>query len=166
MAGSRRENLVLVGMRASGKSTLGRRLAEHVSRPFVDLDEELARRRGQDIDDFLRLQGEEAFRRAEAEVLHWAAGLAGHVIATGGGAVLCGPAFQSLAASGQVIYLEVEATELVRRAALRPRPALTDLPPEDEVRALLQVRDPLYRAAADRIISAQAPDPILAILDR
>lgn len=157
-------NIILIGMRASGKSSLGRRLARARGRPFLDLDDELARRVRCDVDALLAARGEAAFRRLEGPVLEWAATRRGHVIATGGGAVLHPRAFAALAATGPVVYLQAPAAELVQRGAGRPRPALTALPPYDEVAALLRRRDPLYRAAASLTIPASRTDPILALL--
>ncbi|MCB9898308.1 MAG: shikimate kinase [Planctomycetes bacterium] len=159
-------NVVLVGMRASGKTSLGRRLSERLGRPFVDLDDELAARVGLPVDEALRSLGEPAFRELERELLRQAAERRDSVIATGGGAVLGGDAFAALAAAGVVVWLQVEVDELVRRGSARPRPPLTPLSPEAEVRRLLAEREPLYRAAADIAIPAGGPDPILDLLSR
>jgi shikimate kinase len=160
-------NLVLIGMRASGKTTLGRELARRLGRPFADLDEELARLAGEEsagADAVLARRGEAAFRELEAEVLRRASRRAGHVIATGGGAVLHGEAFAGLAATGTVVWLSASLATLQARAALRPRPALTPLPPADEVAELLRRREPLYRSAAQIVVSTDEGEPILALL--
>ena len=160
----RQPNVILIGMRASGKSTIGRRLARAAGRPFVDLDDELARRSGSSIDALLAERGEAAFRRLEAPVLAWAATRRGCVIATGGGAVLHPRPFEALAATGTVIYLQAPAAELARRGEGRLRPALTDLSPYDEVAALLRRRESLYRAQSAFTIPVSRTDPILALL--
>ena len=157
-------NVILIGMRASGKSSFGRRLARAAGRPFLDLDEELARRSGRDVDALLTERGEPGFRRLEAPVIGWAATRRGHVIATGGGAVLHPRPFAALAATGVVVYLRVSAQELARRAESRPRPALTPFSPRDEVFELLRRREPLYRRWAAFTISVSRTDPILALL--
>lgn len=158
-------NLVLIGMRACGKSSLGRAVAEQAGRPFLDLDEALGAAAGRDCDGVLAEEGEAAFRLRESEVLREAAGLRDHVVATGGGAVLCGEAFEALARPATVIYLSLPLEELVERAARRPRPALTDLTPADEVASLLAQRDPLYRKAADITVLAGVGNPILTLLE-
>jgi len=157
-------NVILIGMRASGKSSLGRRFARAAGRPFLDLDDELARREHRDVDALLAERGEVAFRRLEAGVLSWAATRRDHVIATGGGAVLHPRPFARLAATGPVVYLQVPAAELARRGTGRPRPALTGFSPGDEVHELLRRREPLYRRAAAFTIRAVHADPILALL--
>lgn len=157
-------NIILIGMRASGKSSIGRRLARATRQPFVDLDDELGRRAGCDVDALLAGRGEVAFRRLEAPVLAWAATRRGHVIATGGGAVLHARLFAALAATGVVVYLQAPAAELARRGAGRSRPTLTGLAAKDEVAALLRRREPLYRAAARFTIPVARTDLILALL--
>ena len=157
-------NIILIGMRGSGKSSIGRRLARAAHRPFIDLDDELARRVGRAVDVLLAERGEAAFRRLESTVLAWAATRRGHVVATGGGAVLHPRPFAALAATGVVVYLQASAAELVRRGAGRSRPALTALPPYDEVRTLLRRRENLYREAARFTIPVAHTDPILALL--
>ncbi|MGQ0551665.1 MAG: shikimate kinase [Planctomycetota bacterium] len=157
-------NLVLIGMRASGKTTLGRSLAQQLNRPFLDLDDEVGRLAGCSADELLARDGEAAFRTIELRALATASRLHGHVLATGGGAVLLREAFAALAATGLVIYLQVEAEELTRRAQARPRPPLTDRPPAEEVALLLAEREPLYRAAAQITVSAGGREPILDLV--
>jgi len=157
-------NVVLIGMRGSGKTTVGRALASALERAFLDLDDEVARIAGVSADELLATRGEPAFRTIEARALQHAATLKGHVIATGGGAVLHAREFAALAATGAVVYLQAPADLLVARGAARPRPALTELPPAQEVAALLARREPLYRASAQIIIPAGSADPILAAL--
>jgi shikimate kinase len=156
-------NVVLIGMRASGKTQCGRELARRLGRPFLDLDEELARLAGRDADEVLAQRGEPAFRELEARVLSEASARRGHVIATGGGAVLHGPLFEALARTGTVVYLEASVDELRRRAAARPRPALKALPLQAEVEALLNERAVLYEGFAQITIPVGAGDPILAM---
>ncbi len=158
-------NLVLIGPRGCGKTTLGRALSLRCQRPFLDLDQALALDAGEDCDALLRREGEAAFRVREQAVLREAALLSGHVLATGGGAVLCGEAFEALAAPATVVYLSMPLEILIDRAVSRPRPALTELPLHEEVAGLLAQREPLYRAAADRTIPGDAVDPILAVLN-
>lgn len=157
-------NLVLVGMRASGKSTVGRGLAERLGRPFLDLDEALAERAGRPVDEVLAREGEARFRELEREVLHAAAGRRGHVIATGGGAVLDRDAFAALARHAVVVYLQADVEALVARSRERPRPPLTDLPAADEVAELLARRHPLYLRVAQIVVPVVSGDPIISIV--
>jgi len=156
-------NIVLIGMRASGKTECGRALAERLGRPFLDLDQELERIAGRGADEILEQEGEAAFRELEAQVLAAAASRSGHVIATGGGAVLHGALFAELARTGKVVYLRASLAELQRRAAIRPRPALKQLDRDSEVEALLADRQALYEGFAQITIPVERGDPILAL---
>ena len=149
----------LVGARGSGKSTVGRLLADRLGLPFVDADAELERANGRRIRDIFAEDGEPVFRALEVATL--AGLLAGgpRVLATGGGAVLNPDTRRRLRGAGPVVYLRADPAALHARTAGDPdRPPLTDLPPEDEVRAVLAERDPLYRRTATLVIDA-APDP-------
>jgi shikimate kinase len=160
------DNVVLVGLRGSGKSTLGRSLARSLGRPFVDLDDALAERSDCDVDTLLVRDGEAAFREAERGVVAWAAALRGHVIATGGGAILHRVEAEALASTGLVIHLDLPLELLCRRATERPRPALTDLPPDEELARLAGDRRPLYAALAHITVRSDDPLPILNEIHR
>ncbi len=156
-------NVILIGPRAAGKSTVGAAWATALGIAFVDLDEELGRRAGQPAAGVLAAEGEVEFRRRESEVLLWAAGLREHVVATGGGAVLHAEAFKRLAATGLVVALIPSVETLIERQRHAPRPALRPGALEDEVRTLLAEREDLYRSAAQIIV---VDDLAVSILDR
>ncbi len=158
-------NLVLVGMRGCGKTTVGRALARRLGRPFLDLDDALAVLAGDDVDTVLARDGEACLRTWEAEVLGQACGLTGHVIATGGGAVLHGPAFEALAEGAVVVYLSADVDLLVGRARGRPRPPLRPGDLREQTAQLLAERRDLYVKVAQIEVSAGADDPILSILE-
>lgn len=153
------KNVYLVGPRASGKSTLGRMLAKALGRPFVDLDEAFVDRVGRTIAEVVEDEGWERFRELETEVLGGVADAGGHVVATGGGAVLKATNREILG-RGVVVYLQADAEAVVARllAELKPeqRPALTDLSLEDEVRKTVLEREPYYMACA-HLIAPQRP---------
>ena len=109
--------------------------------------------------------GEPAFRAAEAELLAELATLAGHVLATGGGAPLHAGPMASLAASGVVVYLDVPLGELIRRQREAPRTRLRGGTLEDEVAGLHAERDGLYRSLADIVLNPQGATSILGALD-
>ena len=143
--------VVLIGARASGKSTLGRALASRLGWAFVDTDLELATRVGQPADAFLASRGEKEFRVVEGEVVCRALAHKGRaVLALGGGAVTI-PAVVAavLRAPALVVWLQAPPSTLVQRlrSAGGTRPPLTDLPLEAEVLSLLERR----RAACEEL---------------
>lgn len=163
------KNIYLVGPRACGKTTLGRMLAQELERPFVDMDEQFVARTGRTIAQVVEAEGWERFRELEHEVLAWCHGNPGHVVATGGGAVLKA-ANRGLLQKGVVVYLQVEPEKVVERlmAELLPeqRPALTGLSLEEEVRATVLEREPYYMAVAHLTAPDRPLDEILARVSR
>jgi shikimate kinase len=157
MAVSPEKNIYLVGPRACGKTSVGKRLAAALNRPFMDLDEEFMETTGRTIADVVETEGWEGFRELETAVLAAVAETPGNVVATGGGVVLKARN-RELLTQGVVVYLQADPDKVVARlmAELMPeqRPALTDLSLEEEVRKTVQDREPYYLAVAQLI----APD--------
>ena len=157
--------IVLVGARGSGKSTVGRLLADRLEREFFDSDAEIERVVGRPIPEIFATHSEPAFRVVEAEVIAALLQRANCVLATGGGAVLHADTRERLAAA-TVVYLEADADTLHARTAGDPnRPPLTDLPAEEETAAVLAAREPLYREVVTLTVDATAPpeDVVTAI---
>jgi len=107
--------IVLVGMPGSGKSTVGRFVAERLRRPFIDTDALVEQHVGMPVPAYLRDRGEAAFRAAESEVVARACATAGTIIGAGGGAVLDPLNRWALWHHGLVAWLDVPPAELVRR---------------------------------------------------
>lgn len=107
-------DLVLTGFMGTGKTTVGRLLAERLALPFIDTDEEVLRRTGRTAAEIIREDGEAVFRRVETEVLADLAGGEGRVIALGGGAVL-GERNRRLLDGKQVVCLSSDPDEIARR---------------------------------------------------
>ncbi len=160
-------NLLLIGLRASGKSTVGRLLAEHLRRGFIDLDALTAAELGAPSAGMaLADNGEPRFREAEAACLGRALEVPGQVVALGGGTPM-GDAARALieaakaAGGARVFYLAAPTTELRRRLAADPtlRPPLLGGSASAEVDRLFEMRDPIYRGLADHVIEAGADAP-------
>ena len=142
-----RPNLVLAGFMGTGKTTVGRRLAEHLCLPFVDLDEVIAARAGTTVAQLFERLGEQGFRALERVAVADASRLSGTVIAVGGGAPLDRPSFAPLAASGHVVVLAAHADEIARRLADgADRPLLRGADPGTRIRELLASRADAYAA--------------------
>lgn len=156
--------LFLVGMRACGKTTLGRALAERLGYAFADTDEIVRQGAGgREIVDIVAVEGWEGFRGRESLALASAAGPF-TVVATGGGVVLNPANRHFLRRTGIGVYLAVPGRVLRQR--LRLDPALAQRPPlpgdagpashpADEVEAVLREREPLYREVARHVVPAE-----------
>ena len=138
-----KENVVLIGMPASGKTTIGKALAERLGRRFVDLDDEIVRHAGRPIPQIFAEQGETAFRDLESAVTREIAAETGLVIATGGGCVLREENVRALRMNGKLLFLDRQLDQLLPTA---DRPTANSA---EKIRALYAQRLPLYRAAAD-----------------
>lgn len=148
-------SIVLVGYRGSGKTTIGRLLAERLSYSFVDTDEWVVHHAGRSIKEIFAEDGEKVFRDLECLAVADAVARARHVVALGGGAM--GREENRVAirtADAAVVYLACEAGELYRRIHADPmtgqsRPSLTGLGGGiDEIKHLLHQREPVYRQMA------------------
>jgi shikimate kinase len=156
--------IFLIGSRACGKSTVGRALARLLRRQFVDTDLLVQQEAGCTIQEMVQEHGWEYFRDAESRALQQATA-PNTIIATGGGMVLREANRLFMQQHGIVFYLVVPVTILSARLAARPhdpmRPPLTTKNAEEEVRTVLQERQPLYLACARHSVDATLPLPAL-----
>ena len=146
-------NLILVGMMGSGKTTIGRALARHMGKAFVDSDEEIQKRTGVTIPHIFDIEGEAGFRQRETAAIRDLVGRDNMVLATGGGAVLAEQNRALLQQNGIVIYLKTGVHHLWQRTRHdRNRPLLQTADPHAKLTELFQQRDPLYMQVADIVI--------------
>jgi shikimate kinase len=146
-------NIFLVGMMGSGKTTLGRALAQRLQMPFADTDRVLVDRTGVPVTTIFEIEGEAGFRKRESGVLAELAQGHDHVIATGGGAILAPENRAAMRAGGTVIYLRARLEHLWERTRHdSSRPLLKTADPRGTLGELLEVRDPLYREAAHIVV--------------
>ncbi len=150
----------LVGPMGAGKTTIGKYLAQHLKLDFADTDTEIEARTGADIPWIFDVEGEEGFRDREQQVVEEMTRWDDLVLATGGGVVLRPQNRSALAGRGFVVYLYATVDEQVRRTRRdRRRPLLQTGEPEEVLRDLMAVRDPLYREIADHIIETDQCSP-------
>lgn len=135
-------NITLIGMPGSGKTTVGRHLAEISGKKFVDLDDEIAAEAGMSIPEIFRLEGEEGFRKRETEVCRRFGKENRQIIAAGGGAVLRKENVQALRQNSIVIHVKRPLEQL----AMDGRPLSKDM---DTLRRMETERMPVYEKAAD-----------------
>jgi shikimate kinase/3-dehydroquinate synthase len=140
-------NVVLVGFMGSGKTTVGRHLAEEMRRPFVDLDDEIAAEAGHSVAEIFAGEGEAGFRERESASLRRTLERDDVVIAAGGGAPLREENWRQMRSGNCVVALLTEPAELVRRLnGSSGRPLLQQDAPS-AIAALLPQRQGRYRAA-------------------
>ncbi|MGH8145425.1 MAG: shikimate kinase AroK [Rhodanobacteraceae bacterium] len=166
-------NLFLIGPMGSGKSSIGRRLAQHFDMPCVDLDACIEERTGASVATIFEIEGEAGFRRRESELLAELTQQSGIVLATGGGAVLAPPNRALLRERGFVVWLETGIEQQLQRLARdRHRPLLHAPDRRERLEQLARERDPVYRELADFTVSSEgescqhAATRIAALLER
>lgn len=148
-------NLILVGMMGSGKTTLGRALARHLGKAFVDSDEEIQQRTGVTIPHIFDIEGETGFRQREIAAIRDLVERDNMVLATGGGAVLAEQSRELMRQNGIVIYLKANVHDLWQRTRHdRNRPLLQTADPYAKLTELFQQRDPLYLQVADIVMQS------------
>ena len=146
-------NIYLVGLMGSGKTTIGRSLAKRLGIDFMDSDREIELRTGVSIPTVFEIEGEEGFRKREAQVIADLSRLSRCVVATGGGVVLRPENRVNLRASGFVIYLNVPPLTLWERTRNdRNRPLLKVSDPLQRLKDLFTQRDSLYREVANLVV--------------
>ncbi|SCY22369.1 shikimate kinase AroL [Desulfoluna spongiiphila] len=157
-------NIYLTGYRCTGKTTVGRILAERMHRHVVDTDGFIVGYAGASVDEIVKRDGWEGFRKLERFALRQVADGEKAVVATGGGIVLSPENRRLMRGSGVVIWLKARVHTLARRmaadeATATQRPSLTGARVEDEIASVLAERDPLYREAAHVTIETDGMSP-------
>ena len=146
-------NIYLVGLPGSGKTTIGRALARRLGKTFIDSDREIEERTGVRIPTIFEIEGQDGFRKRESLVIADCMRTGNCVMATGGGAVLREENRRVLRANGLVVYLDVSPTILLERTRNdRNRPLLQVDDPYQNLQQLYREREPLYREVAHLVI--------------
>jgi shikimate kinase len=158
------QGLALVGPRGTGKTTIGRILAEELGRPFLDADVELERIAGRSIASIFSEEGELSFRDREELILADLTERGPSVLATGGGVVLRVSNRRRLKVFGLVVWLRADPEVLAERLLADPRgltdrPALTAAGTLAEIAAIAEARAPLYREVANFIVETGGRNP-------
>ena len=151
-------NIILIGYRCSGKTSVGKITASRAGMSFYDTDDLIKKSAGKSIEEIVEQDGWKRFREIEKDVIRYASELKNAVIATGGGAVTDEDNITNLRQNGYVVWLEGDADILMKRmekdmGAGNARPSLTGVNPVAETEKVLEMRDPLYRKAADLVIN-------------
>jgi shikimate kinase len=162
--------IVLVGLMASGKTSVGRILGQKLALPFVDADHEIEAAAQMTIPEIFTKHGEADFRSGERRVIARLLREGPRVLATGGGAFMNAETRAAIRERGISVWLKADFDTLMRRARRRTnRPLLQTADPEATMRKLMETRYPVYAEADITILSIDGPhegtaDAILAAL--
>lgn len=148
------DRIIFTGFRGTGKSAVGRKIAELIGFIFIDTDDTLEEALGCTVCDYVQRTGWTAFRAEERRLLARLAGARRAVIATGGGAILHHAEWQELRRHSRVIWLRADAETIRQRlgqdsGTATQRPSLTGCDPLTEIDSVLAEREPLYREGSD-----------------
>ncbi|OAT49828.1 shikimate kinase AroL [Providencia heimbachae] len=154
----------IIGPRGSGKTTIGKQLAEYKGYQFVDTDKLILERAGKSIAEIVEQHGWDYFRQLESDVLQ-SIKQDNVIVSTGGGIILAEENQRVMRDNGTVVYLNANPNVLVQRLAAEPqadqRPSLTGKSLLAEIEEVMQQREPIYRATAHHVIDATQPVEVI-----
>ncbi|MCU0830103.1 MAG: shikimate kinase [Rhizobiaceae bacterium] len=155
--------VVLVGLMGSGKSTIGRKLAQVLDVDFYDSDAEIEAAAHMSVKDLFAKYGEPEFRALEQRVMLRLMNDGPRVISTGGGAFMNADIRAAVQERGIAIWLDAELNVLMERVGRREtRPLLQNDDPEGTMRALMDKRYPVYAEAPIRVVSRNEKKDVMA----
>ena len=156
-------NIILTGFMGTGKTTLGRLLAERLGYEFIDTDTLIEAQIDQTIAELFQTEGEAAFRKLESKLVEELAQKEGLVIATGGGLVLDPKNVTLLSQTGKIICLTASPEEILARVSKQQnlRPLLQEADPQAKIIELLQQRNSVYQQFLQLSTSKRSPDELI-----
>lgn len=165
------KNIILTGYRATGKSCIGKLLAERLGLGFIDMDKEIEAREKSSIADIVEKHGWQYFRSHEKELLTELISKIDLVIATGGGAILHADIWKEAMQSAFVVWLKADLETIKKRIrddsnTDAQRPSLTGNSVTKEIEAVLKEREPLYSTGSHISVDTtnNTPDDIVEII--
>ncbi|MFK7863692.1 MAG: shikimate kinase AroK [Pseudohongiellaceae bacterium] len=154
------QKLFLIGPMGVGKTTIGRVLGEELGFDFFDSDREIEASTGADIPWIFDVEGEAGFRVRESRMIEELTQKEQLVLATGGGAILAPENRQWLSSRGTVVYLRASIKQQLERTSRdKNRPLLQTPDPEQRIKDLMAIREPLYKESADIVIDTNRRNP-------
>ena len=156
-----KDNIILIGFMGSGKTTVGKKMADICGRSFVDTDMLIEKKLGMSIPEIFEKLGEDAFREAETAVTEEMKGYRNTVFACGGGMPLKEENAANLKAAGRIAFLDAPEEVIIERLKGQTgRPLLNCEDPEEKIKELLKERRGRYEASADVIVETGRKDPV------
>ncbi len=166
------KNIVLVGFMGTGKTAVAKRLSRRLKMRYISTDDNIETKEKRAISAIFTKDGEEYFRRVEAEAVREASGLDNVVIATGGGVVLSDENITNLKSKGVMICLNASPTDIFERTrSYANRPLLNVKDPLDKIKELLSKRVPYYKKADYQVDTSkksldQIVDEVIMIMEK
>ena len=147
-------NIFLIGPMGTGKTTIGKKLANKTSKKFFDSDHEIKRTTGVDIPLIFEIEGEAGFRERETKIISELVLLRNIVLSTGGGAILTQKNRELLTDNGIIIYLKSSAEKIFNRTSSdKIRPLLQGNDRLSKIKEILFEREPIYSSVANETIN-------------
>jgi shikimate kinase len=166
-------NIYLIGYRCTGKTTIGKILADRLHHDFLDMDQAVEQQTGSTISDLVQTHGWDYFRQIERKALLKTHELKNTVVSTGGGIVTDPENLDFLTTAGYTVWLDADIRTILSRLKSDPvtlslRPSLTGKNLIDETEEVLNMRRPLYAKAAHLKIETglHTPKEIVTFIER
>jgi shikimate kinase len=147
-------NIILIGYRCTGKTSVGMALSKRIGKAFCDADDHIEEKAKRSISDMVATEGWDFFRAREKEAIHEVSSFDDYIIAPGGGAVLDAENVKNLKQNGVIVLLEATTQTILERMRLdkkteQQRPSLTGKSAYEEIEEVLEFRMPFYMDAMD-----------------
>lgn len=152
-------NIALIGFRGTGKTTIAKLLARKLDKKLISTDYEIEKKTKTAISKFVKKHGWDKFREVETDVVEDVSNLDECIFDTGGGIVMRNENITNLKKNALIILLEADVKTITGRLKNSKRPALTKRNYIDEVKEVLQEREPRYKRAADYTIDTSRLKP-------
>ena len=153
--GNTDSTIILIGMMGAGKTTIGKSLANHLDKTFIDSDHEIQKRTGVKIPIIFEIEGEAGFRKRETDMLRELLKIDNIVLATGGGIIINEENRKLIKEKGTIIYLRATVNDLLHRTRHdKNRPLLQTTDPQAKLTDLYDQRDPIYCEAAHIVVES------------
>ena len=164
-----KNNIFLIGFMGVGKSTMARRLAQHLKMELVEMDETIEAKQGMTINEIFAQKGEDGFRNIESALVERISKRENMVVSCGGGAVLRADNVQNMKKSGKIVFLTATPQTIFERVRYSTnRPLLNGNMNVEYIETLMEKRRSVYEAAADIVVTTdgKSEEELLEVLKK